>query len=232
MVHRQILQHSHGAGKNPAVAAAPENFRPIRLSLGEERTVAEKEVVVGAVEIIRRAPPVRHREIQVTFVARRRVKARPRRRRHEQRVAPRPKFLAVVALRKVEARRPGRIGEDPVKPLAHRRNHPVFAVEKIQLGADLAVALVVGVIFAALIFRQLPEVCLALGEHRVAVFGIAGNSRQRHHADVADGTNPAGRAFRDRMRELPVSHALHHRENGLRRDIGGIGLRAQLENGE
>ena len=147
-----------------------------------------------------------------------------------------------------------RIGENPVKVSAHRRNHPVFAVEKIKLGADLAVALVVGVIFALAKLRKLPAVGFALGEHRVAVFRVAGNSRERHHAHVADGANPAGRAERDRMRELPVGHALHRGEHILRRDVGwkarGVGgqrdlidnlrqvhqvrlnwLRAQLETG-
>ena len=93
------------AGENPAVAAAPENFRPVRLGLVEERAVTEKEVVVGAVKIIRRAPPIRHREIQVARVARRRVKACPRRRRHEERVAPRPLIVAGLGVAKSRSRR-------------------------------------------------------------------------------------------------------------------------------
>src|SRR5208283_5280547 len=56
-VHRQVLEHADDSRDYPAVATAPENFRPVCLALVEERAVAEKEVVVGAVKIIRRAPP-------------------------------------------------------------------------------------------------------------------------------------------------------------------------------
>ena len=131
------------------------------------------------------------------------------------------------ALRKIESRRRGRIRQNPVKPLAHRRDHAVFAVEKIKFRPSLADALVVGVVFAALILVKLPAVCLALGKHRVAVFRVAGNARQRHHARVAHGLDPADRPVGGRVRQLPVADALHDGQHGrwrdFRRKIFGLG---------
>ncbi len=88
MICRQVLQHSHDAREHPAIAAAPENFLAICLGLFEIGAVAEVKMLVLVVEIIRRAPPVRHRKIQILLVTGRRIKPHPSGRRHEQCVAP------------------------------------------------------------------------------------------------------------------------------------------------
>ena len=177
-------------------------------------------MLVLVVKIIRRAPPVRHREIQIAFFIRRRIKPQPGGRRHEQRIAPGPEFLRFpLWLREIQAGRVRGVGEDEIKMFAHGSDHFVFAVKKIKFRIGLADALVVGVIFSAIVFGQLPAIRFANGKHGVAVFGVAGNSRQRHHAGVAGSLNPAGRPVRVRMRELPVGHALHRVENGRRRHL-------------
>ena len=55
--------------------------------------------------------------------------------------------------------------------------------------------------------------------------------RDSHHANVADGLNPAGRAVRGGIRQLPVADALHNGQNILRREVGKICLRAQWKIG-
>ena len=105
----------------------------------------------------------------------------------------------------------GRLGEDGVKFFAHRRDHLRFAVEKIKFRIGLADAVVVGVVKPR---AEFPIVRLAHREHRVAVFRVAGNSRQRHHARVARRLNPAGRRAGRGIRQLPVGHALHRGEDG------------------
>ena len=127
-----------------------KTFFPFASALLKIRAVAEKEMLVLVVKIIRRAPPVGHRKIKVAGIIRRRIKAHPRRRPHEQRVAPRPVFTCpALWLREFEALHLGRFGKNGVKFFAQRRNHLVFAVEKIKFRPGLPDAMVVGVVKTA-----------------------------------------------------------------------------------
>src|SRR5665213_3008599 len=72
MIRWQILQDANDAGENPAVAARPENFLPVRLGFFEISVVAEIKMLVWVVKKIRRAPEIRKHEIQIAFVIRRR----------------------------------------------------------------------------------------------------------------------------------------------------------------
>ena len=217
MIHRQVLQHADQTAHHPAVATAPENLFAVGFLLFEKRAVAEKEMLVLVIKIIRRAPPVLHGKFQIMFVTRRGVKAHPRRRPHEQRVAPRPVFTR-LALRPgvFEALHIGRLRKNRVKFFAQRRNHLVFAAEKIKFRVGLPDAVVIRVVKAR---PEFPIVRLAHRAHRVAVFRIAGNSRQRHEARFACRLNPAHSRVGRGIRQLPVGHALHRGEDGQRFDF-------------
>ena len=93
------------------------------------------------------------------------------------------------------------------------RDHFRLAIKEIKLRISLADALIIGVKF----FRaKLPMIRLAHRQHRVTIFGIAGNTRQRHEARVAGTMRPIRWLMRGWVRQLPVGHAFHDGEDGFR----------------
>src|SRR5664280_1827947 len=72
-VGREVLQHAHQAGHDPAVAPAPKDFFPVGLAPLKVGTVAKIEMFVAIEEEIRGLPPVRDGKIKVGLFARRRI---------------------------------------------------------------------------------------------------------------------------------------------------------------
>ena len=176
-------------------------------------------MLVLVVKKIRRAPPVRHREIQITLVARRRVKPHPRRRRHEQRIAPRPLLLRlVVRLREIQAR--ARRTDWPESRQTVRASAQSFSgrgrANKVRRRSgrcngrrrDIFAARV-----ASRSFRPSPA----------SRRGISASPEIPASAIMP--ASPAAASSRSAdwwpgLRQLPVRHALHRGENGVRRDVG------------
>ena len=76
-----------------------------KTALIEISAVAEIKMLRFIVEIIRRAPPFLHREVQIFLIAGGGVKPHPRRRPHEERIAPRPQLarLGIFFLGKIQS---------------------------------------------------------------------------------------------------------------------------------
>jgi hypothetical protein len=93
VVRRQVLQGARQAGHHPAVAARPEHLGAVGFALVEVVAVAVVEVLGLVVQVVRSAPPLRDRVLEIALVAGGGVQAHPGGRSHEQGVAPRPAVL-------------------------------------------------------------------------------------------------------------------------------------------
>lgn len=221
MIFREVLQHVDEAAHHPAVAPAPEDFCPVGFALGEIGAVAVVEVLGRVVEIGGRAPPVRHRKIEVTLIARRGPEANPRGRRHEERVAPRPESADALLL-EFEGREVARAGEDGVEARAQRRDHLRVLGALPEFDAGLADGVIVGVIVAR---AELPLVGFADALHRCAETRTGGRLIEGHHAGEECALRPVGEPVLAGIRELPVGDALQHREGfGVSLGRGDAGL--------
>ncbi|MCU0797210.1 MAG: hypothetical protein MUF31_14895 [Akkermansiaceae bacterium] len=88
MVRRQKVEHVDQAADDPAISPCPEGFPARRRALIEETIVAVIECVLGVVEHVGAGPPFAVRPCEKLVISRDPAQPCPRRRGHEQRVAP------------------------------------------------------------------------------------------------------------------------------------------------
>jgi len=216
VVRGQELQCSNEAAHHPPVSTTPEDLAAICLASVEVFAVAVIEPFLRIVKVVRGAPPVGDRKIAITFVSCGGVKPDPRGWGHEERVAPGPQ-IADAFLCEVQRRKPNWVGQDVVKLCAHRGDHPWIAVLEIEFHVGLADDVVIRMILAS---PQFPLVIFTHLDHGIAILGIAGDPRQRHHACIAGPLGPVPGAMAAGVGQLPVSNTFHHVQDGP--GFGGV----------